>query len=188
MSSNSHDDLLFFVILLVGFHVLMRLGELVWPDKKDLQDFRKVTTRDSVELLPEGFSFFLPGHKADKFFEGNKVIVQRTSSGDDPDEPFRKYLKSRDRLFPFHPQLWLRADGSVPTRGWFIHRLRRHFPADVAGHSLRAGGATALTQAGIPPHIIQAIGRWASDSFQIYIRHHLVLLTALLFSNRSSTH
>ena len=44
MSLNSHDDLLFFVILLMGFHVLMVLGELVWPDKKDLQDFQKVTT------------------------------------------------------------------------------------------------------------------------------------------------
>ena len=112
MSSNCHDDLLFFVILLVGFHALMCLGELVWPDKKGLQDFRKVTKRDSVELLPEGFSFFPPGHKANKFFEGNKVIVQRNSSGNDPDEPFRKYLQSQDRLFPFHPQLWLQADGS----------------------------------------------------------------------------
>ena len=77
MSSNSHDDLLFFIILLVGFHALMHLGELVWPDKKDLQDFWKVTTQDSVELLPIGFSFFLPGHKADKFFKGNRVIVQQ---------------------------------------------------------------------------------------------------------------
>jgi hypothetical protein len=109
----------------------------VWPDKKALQDYRKVTKRDSVELLPEGFSFFLPGHKADRFFEGNRIILQRNASGDDPDIPFRKYLASRDRLFPFHPELWLRADGSIPTRSWFIRRLRQHFPSDVAGHSLR---------------------------------------------------
>ena len=44
MSLNSHNDLLFFVILLMGFYMLMVLGELVWPDKKDLQDFQKVTT------------------------------------------------------------------------------------------------------------------------------------------------
>ena len=61
MSSTDHDDLLFFVLLLVGFHALMRLGELVWPDRKALRDYWKVTKRNSVELLPEGFSFFLPG-------------------------------------------------------------------------------------------------------------------------------
>lgn len=187
MSSSSHDELLFFVILLVGFHGLMCLGELVWPDKQSLQDYRKVTKRSSVELLPDGFSFFLPGHKADRFFEGNRILLQRNTSGDDPDSPFRKYLASRDSLFPFHPELWLHVDGSIPTRSWFIRHLRKHFPSDVASHSLRAGGATALAQAGIPPHIIQAIGRWSSDTFQIYIRHHPVLLAALLFGHRYDT-
>jgi len=128
LSSDSHDDLLFFVILLVGFHALMWLGELVWPDKKALQDYQKVKKCSTVKLLPEGFSFFLPGHKADRFFEGNRIIVLRYASGDDPDVPFRKYLASCDKLFPFHPELWLHADGSIPTRGWFIHRLRQHFP------------------------------------------------------------
>jgi hypothetical protein len=187
MSSSNHDDLLFFVLLLVGFHGLMRLGELVWPDRTALRDYRKVMKRSSVELLPGGFSLFLPGHKADRFFEGNRVILQRNAADDDPDAPFRKYLASRDRLFPFHPELWLRADGSVPTRSWFIHLLRQHFRSDVAGHSLRAGGATALAQAGVPPHIIQAIGRWASGTFQIYIRQHPVLLAAFLFSRADTS-
>ncbi|KAJ3924835.1 MAG: hypothetical protein NXY57DRAFT_1051775 [Lentinula lateritia] len=35
--------------------------------------------------------------------------------------------------------------------------------------------------------LIQAIGHWASESFKIYIRTHPVLLTALLFSQQSST-
>jgi hypothetical protein len=187
LSSDSHDDLLFFVILLVDFHALMQLGEFVWPDKKALQDYQKVMKCSSVELLPEGFSFFLPGHKADRFFEGNRIIVPRCASGDDPDEPFRKYLASRDKLFPFHPELWLCADGSIPTCGWFIRCLRQHFPSNVAGHSLRAGGATALAQAGIPPHIIPAIGHWASDTFQIYIHQHPVLLAAFLFGRRDTS-
>lgn len=142
--------------------------------------------RSTLQFLPnnEGFSFLLPSHKADRFFEGNRVVVRRTDTADDPMAPVKRYLNSRDTSFPYHPQLWLRADGSVPTRGWFIRQLRTHFPShDVGGHSLRAGGATALAEAGIPSHIIQAVGRWASDMFQIYIRQHPVLLAALLYGH-----
>ncbi len=47
---------------------------------------------------------------------------------------------------------------------------------------MRAGGATALAEAGVSLALIQAIGRWSSDAFKIYIRHHPVLLAALLYS------
>ena len=159
MSSSNHNNLLFFTMLLVSFHAPMHLGELVWPDKKALQDYHKVMKQSSVELLTEGFSFFLPGHKANRFFEGNHIVLQKNASGDDPDAPFHKYLTSHNSLYPFHPDLWLREDGSIPTHSWFIHQLHSHFPSGVASHSLRAGGATALAQASIPPHIIQAIGQ-----------------------------
>jgi hypothetical protein len=43
------------------------------------------------------------------------------------------------------------------------------------------GGATFLTEASIPPATIQALGRWSSATFQIYIHKNLVLLHALLF-------
>ena len=46
---------------------------------------------------------------------------------------------------------------------------------------MHAGGATSLAENGVPPNLIQAIGRWASSAFQIYIRKNLVLLQALLF-------
>ena len=100
-----------------------------------------------------------------------------------PWSPFTKYLALRDHRFPFRAELWLKEDGSIPTRASFLRFLRRHFSGDVGGHSLRAGGATALAEAGIPPHIIQAIGRWSSDAFQIYIRRHPVFLAALLYSS-----
>ena len=61
--TSSHDNILFTSMLLVGFTMLMHLGEMVWPDNKKLQDYRKVIMRHSVELFPAGFSFFLPMHK-----------------------------------------------------------------------------------------------------------------------------
>ncbi|KAH8930079.1 hypothetical protein BT69DRAFT_1180113, partial [Atractiella rhizophila] len=61
-------------------------------------------------------------------------------------------------------------------RSWFIRRLRMHFSSDVAGHSLRSGGATHLAANGIPDSTIQKIGRWSSEAFQIYIRNHPILI------------
>ncbi|KAF9001441.1 hypothetical protein BDZ89DRAFT_968319 [Hymenopellis radicata] len=50
-----------------------------------------------------------------------------------------------------------------------------------AGQSMRAGGATAMAEDGAAPHLIQAAGCWASDTFQIYIRKNPIILQALLF-------
>jgi hypothetical protein len=54
------------------------------------------------------------------------------------------------------------------------------FDKDIAGQSMRAGSATSLAENGVAPHIIQGIGCWASDTWQIYIRKHPVLLQAML--------
>jgi hypothetical protein len=171
----------------MGFHGLLHLGELSWPDWKNLQDFRKVIMCSSVHFHSNAYDFYLPGHKGDQFFEGNQVIIQGTSTLDDPLQPFCAYLASCDHLHRFCPELWLCANGQIPTCSWFMRRLQKHFPSDVGGHLMHAGGVTALAEAGLPPHIIQAIGCWSSEAFTIYIRQHPVLLTALLLSHRVST-
>ena len=179
--SQLHDDLLFVSQLLTGFFALMRLGELSAPDDKSLINHRKFTTRTSVIVSNNDYRFFSPSSKPDKVFEGNTIIVQRHNVAIDPLSWFVTYLRSRDRLFPFSSDLWLRADGSRPSRSFFINRMKLFFDADVAGHSMRAGGATSLAENGVPPNLIQAIGRWVSQTFQIYIRKNPVLLQALLF-------
>jgi hypothetical protein len=181
VSEPSHDNLLFAAILLTGFHALMRLGELVFPDKKALRNYRKISLRLSVSVLPSQYSFFLPSHKGDRFFEGNTIVIQKLTTPTDPYPPFLAYLASRDRLFPLHPELWLTSRGTVPTRHWFIARLRKFFPKEIAGHSMRSGGATSLAEAGADLTTIQAVGRWSSDAFKIYIRKNPVLIHAVLF-------
>ncbi|KAF8808053.1 hypothetical protein BYT27DRAFT_7223801 [Phlegmacium glaucopus] len=123
--SPSYDNLLFLTLTLTGFHGLLRL------------DYRKVILRNNTTFNSTSFQFLLPGHKADRFFEGSQVIIQKTTLHDDPLSPFLSYLS----------------------------------------------GATALAEAGLPPHIIQAISRWNSDMFHIYIRRHPVILAS--FSRHS---
>jgi len=86
----------------------------------------------------------------------------------------------RDAKFGLFPELWLISEGHIPTYSWFVSRLRSVLGSDVAGHSLRSGGATALALEGVTDDHIQAAGRWALDSFRVYIQRHLALLNALI--------
>jgi len=181
VSAPSHDELLFVALLFTAFYALLRLGELVFPDKKKLRNYRKIALRHTVEILLTNYSFFLPSHKADPYFEGNHILIQKTNTLTDPYKHFVAYLSSRDNLFPLHPELWLTSSGRVPTRHWFMTRLRKFFPKEIAGQSLRSGGATSLAETGADLATIQAAGRWSSKAFKIYIRKHPVLLHAIIF-------
>ncbi|KZW01961.1 hypothetical protein EXIGLDRAFT_596133, partial [Exidia glandulosa HHB12029] len=155
--SAAHDDKLFLAQVLTGFFALMRSGELVWPDSFAKQDERKLSWRHTVRVTDNLYEFLLPGHKADRFYEGSRIVVQRLDATEDPYSPFTKYLAARDTRFRFKPELWLREDGSVPTYSWFRKRLASFFPDDdfIGGQSLRAGGATRLAELGASDDRIQ---------------------------------
>lgn len=186
-NSTHHDDILFVAMLLTGFFALLRLGELSFPNDKSLRDWRKVTKRSSVKTSDDQYEFHLPAHKADPFFQGNHVIIRANQfSHINPLSHFTRYLSIRDASFPASSALWITSKGTVPSRDFFIRRLHRFFTTDICGQSMRAGGATHLAENGTSPSIIQAIGRWSSDAFLIYIRKNPVLVQALLFSRRLS--
>lgn len=172
----SHDDLLFASILLSGFFGLLRLGELVYPNDPSLDCPRKMSQRHTLNISASKVSFRLPFHKADRFFEGNLIYIFPNPTPANPVDFITKYIQSRDSLFPHATDLWIRADGSRPRRNWFITTLRQLFGPSVGGHSIRAGGATAMAQLGVPLQHIQAAGRWSSDAFRIYIRQHPLIL------------
>ena len=59
----------------------------------------------------------------DVMFEGNQIVIQKSTTAPDPFVVFHKYIRSHDSLFPLFPQLWLHFDGSVPSLSWFLSRL-----------------------------------------------------------------
>ena len=183
---SQHDDLLFLSLFLTTFFTLLCLGELVFPDDHFVQDWHKITRRSSVQVLDNSYSFVLPAHKADRLFDSSHILVCGENFSFPTLFHFRRYLASRDALFPLASPLWLTSTGSVPTCSFFIRCLRFFFPSDIAGQSLQAGGATMLADLGISPHIIQATGRWSSEAFRIYIRKNPFLLHNLLFAQSPS--
>ena len=180
----SHDNLLFITMLFTGFFSLMRLGEMAFPDDKKIQDWRKTSRRQTVILSDNSYTFQLPFHKADRFFSGNTILITRGESSINPIAHFKNYLSSRDSLMPLHSALWLRANGNIPTRSFFIRKLHFFFDKEIGGQSMRAGGATFLAEKGTPPSLIQARDRWSSDAFLIYIRKNPALLIDLITSHK----
>ena len=179
-NSPRHDDLLFVAMILTGFFSLLRLGEMTFPDDVSLQNWKKVTRRNTVRIQDGLYEFTLPGHKADRFFEGNKIMIPAHRFNLHPRHHFVAYVTSRDTIHPVASPLWLTEAGSIPTRSFFLNRLQLFFARDVAGQSMRAGGATALAEHGVSPAIIQASGRWASEAFLVYIRRNPTLLQGFL--------
>jgi hypothetical protein len=181
-SPASHDDLLFISQLLTGFRGLLWLGELTRPDSHALRDRKKLSLRSSFEWLSNtgSYSFWLPRHKVDKSFQGARIII---SPNFDVDVlPWmRRYLRSRDVLFPQNPYLWITSDGMPPTRGWFMRRFRQLIPNRAwSGQSMRAGSAMFLAEQNTPYDLIQGISRWSSESFRIYICRNPTLLAILI--------
>ena len=165
--STIHDNLLFNAQLNTGFTGPLHLGEMTWPDHVALRDYKKVTMQFSMEWTTDSYSFWLPTHKTDTTFKGNWIVVKKITGTPDPHPIMQNYTKSHDTLFPFHPQLWLRSNGSIPLRSWFIKHLWHYFSAHIAGQSLRAGGATTMAEMGVEPQLIKGARRWKSK-FLIY--------------------
>ena len=57
--------------------------------------------------------------KVDQYFEGNHLIIHKRSTPDTYSF-FVQYLNSHDNHFWARPELWLFADGTIPTCAWFI--------------------------------------------------------------------
>ena len=120
LSSTCHDDKLFLSMLETGFHGLMHLGEITFPDNVAWHNYWKVNLRHTVNITEKSYSFWLPGHKANHFYERNLIIIEKTTNPTNPHSFFVSYLQSRATLHPVKPELWLCESGSVPTRSWFM--------------------------------------------------------------------
>lgn len=170
-----YDDLLLVTLASVAFYGLCRLGEVVWPDAKAYQLWRKVIKRTDITLEVGRAVVHLPYMKNDRFYHGSDITLTPFNRSTNPVSLLRRYLLWRDEKHPGHPALFVMEGGEVPTRAWFLERFRAWCGEQYAGHSLRAGGATFLAEMGASTMEIMRAGRWRSDVFLCYIRKNSIL-------------
>lgn len=133
-----------------------------------------------VKFKEEGMVLNIWSSKTDQFREGDSLLVGRTGATTCPVQMMERYFRmghldggSHDRVF--------RAVVSTKDRerlrksgGLSYSRLRELLlekismlgmdPRQFGMHSLRAGGATAAANAGVPDRLFKRHGRWRSES------------------------
>jgi len=167
--SGSYDNLLFATILSCLFYACHCSGELVQKNSKDLFDWRKIIKRSSLSFSQGRAQYHLPYHKGDPFYHGTDILFSQQEVAD-PVMLLKEYVDRRDSVHQARLALFLREDGSHPTRSWFDARFFAMLSREFGGHSAHAGGATFYASLGLSEDVIQAIGRWSSQAWKIYIR------------------
>ena len=175
--TGKYDDLLFATIMSCCFYGCHRSGELILKTKKDV-DWRKIIKRSSLHFSPGYAGYHLPYHKTDPFFRGTDILFS-TQEFADPITLLREFVQRRDKLHGARRALFLREDGSHPTRAWFDSKLFSFIDKSFGGHSPRAGGATYYASLGLSESVIMALGRWSSEAWKIYIRDNPCVRAAL---------
>lgn len=175
-AAGNYDDVLFDTVLLTCFFGLLRLGEVASASNISPM---AIIQRNSVKMSASTYEFLLPANKTDPYFQGNRIIIRRTTDDLDPLPIFQRYLALRDSFFPYHNQLFLTSSGKSPSRSWFLRIFHDVMPASYSGQSLRSGGATWLASIGTDATSIQSLGRWSSDAWKRYLREHPLLIHQL---------
>ena len=80
--------------------------------------------------------------------------------------------------------LLMLQDGCPLSRVLFTDWLRQLFSAagttgNFSSHSFRIGAATVVARNGVPDHLIQVLGRWSSNAYQLYLRKPAEALASL---------
>ncbi|KAJ3990767.1 hypothetical protein F5050DRAFT_1552066, partial [Lentinula boryana] len=150
----SYDNLLFLVTISCMFYGCHRSGELVVKGSRSTINYRKIIKRSSLHFENGHAGYRLPYHKADRFYRGTDILLSRQQIAD-PIFLLGLYRTCRDNIHGPRAELFLRKDGSLPTRSWFDKHFFSVLSRDYGGHSVRAGAATWFARIGISEGVIQ---------------------------------
>ena len=178
----------FLCIMFVGVCGLFRLGELLLSKRKG-HDPLKVIRRGQVQMLRRSdfgtaggtvARIWLYTSKGDIYSDGTPVFLP--ANIDDRNACPVAWLTTVIRLSGAagsgdNVPLFRTKDNKLMLKSSFTKWLKQRLlrlgfnPKLYAGHSLRRGGAVSAQRSGVPDHVIQRMGRWRSQAYQLYLKH-----------------
>ena len=166
--SGSLADLHLATACLISYAGFLRFDELI-----QIKAFE-------IQVYPSSMVISIPRSKTDQLRNGAEVVIARTGSQLCPVRLLEKYMAQAsiapsDSQTIFRPIVRTKSGEKLRDSGRLTYsRLREcfkrklealGFPVKQFGlHSLRAGGATAAANNGVPDRLFKRHGRWKSES------------------------
>ena len=196
---NQFDEIVYFTMMVCACTALLRTGEFcarskaVSPRINDDASVRALFIRNLHMHRRENgrlshYTCTLRATKADTLRQDVQAIFGEGKMPISANYWLTRMLKLRcmrakiDCMYKNDPStpLFQLRDGSIATRNDLNKRFKtliHHMGLDSNRYTLysfRIGGATSLARRGVSHKVIQMLGRWKSDAYQLYIRmsHH----------------
>lgn len=181
---RQHDHVMFWAACTLAYFGFLRAAEFT---VQNLKSFDKTTHLQVEDLAfddrakPSCMELFIKASKTDPFRKGCKIYIGRGSQSLCAVSAMSSYLHIRGgRPGP----LFLLQSGQPLSRERLTSWLRIIFTnANIGGnyssHSFRIGAATVAANNNVPPHLIQALGRWSSNAYLLYTRSDPSKITKL---------
>ena len=173
---DMYTNILMKAAVLLAYFGFLRCGE--FTVSKTFSHDMHLTLGD-ISIYEGHLSVLLKQSKTDPFRKGVSLLIFQTGSCLCAYEAVIKYKKVRINQFPnssgTNDPFFITVFGEPMTRSFFIDKLKlllSHIGLDsskFSGHSMRRGAASSCALHRIEDHVIQKLGRWASNAYQGYI-------------------
>ena len=172
---SSHDDCMFWAACTLGYFGFLRSAEFTVPNLASFSPAIHLSIADLAvdsSSSPTCLRVRIKASKTDPFRKGALVHIGRGKAPLCALLAMLAYLSLRGNA---PGPLFLLKNGQPLSRPLLTNRLRQilslaGIDGNFSSHSFRIGAATVAARNGVPDHLIQALGRWTSNAYQLYIR------------------
>ena len=178
------DHQMFWAACSLGYFGFLCASEFTVPNLSTFSVSLHLSVQDMAvdsSSAPSSMRVRIKGSKTDPFRKGCFVHIGLCGHPLCAVQAMMSYLACRgDAPGP----LFLFTNGWPLTRMNLTDWLRQimasaQIPGNFSSHSFRIGAATVAARNGVPDHLIQTMGCWSSNAYQLYIRTPADSLAAL---------
>ena len=152
--------------LTLAFYGFLRSSEFTAPSATQFNPLVHLSNSDVSFNSGGCLTLHLKSSKTDPYRQGCTLLIALSHRSVCAIQALKKYLST---LYVFQSGNYLTRAKVTSILRTIFRRLR--MPTELySSHSFRIGAATTAAEAGLPPWLIQTLGRWSSNCFTLYIR------------------